>query len=1238
MHRESSSTPNPSRTSQGFPTSAILTASAATPISPPSHCEELHVRTNTRHTPPNRDRPKVPAIVVTGAPDLRECEFTEPGDPMPDLGVRQVRQCYGCSYTIPVSIQGKPIQAVLDTAAEVSVLGLQFFNSLPNRPRFDAKIRLKGIGGGVTMSYRAIIPLAIGNSTYEWPVYVCENENELLLGLDFMKSNGCVLDMPGDVMRMNGECFPLTLEENRIPEFKVSRVTVAKRLVLPPNSKSSVKVKVQVPLESSKSYCINAAVAKRGVHVGSTVVSGSEEVYMPVLNLSDNFIALKKGLDVGSIEEAVEVVEAHEDHGEPATAPVEPVETDPPGIPIPEWVKALRAQCSSQGQTPGSTGSNAAPREAEVDWDTATNWLAELDAVTTAMPDHMLDMFKNSITDLSYHQATRFGLLLLRYEDIFSSHEFDIGCFEGVSHSIETGNNPPVKQKMRRTIVALQEKEKEHLDKYLAMDIIEPASSDWASPPVLVKKKDGSLRYCIDYRLLNQATVKDTYPLPIINDCLDALAGNAYFSALDMSWGYHQIKMDEASRHKTAFTTRYGLFQWKRMPFGLCNSPATFQRAINLVLRGLTWREALAYLDDCLILGNSFDQHLGNIGLVFERFREANLKLKPKKCIFFQKQIEFLGKVISDQGVSIAPSKVEAVRNWPIPSTKKQAQSWLGFVNYHRDHIPNLAEIVSPVYDLVGPKVEFHWTELHTQRFQEVQRLISSAPCLAFPEQKGTFILDTDASDFSIGACLSQIQDSTERPVAFASHTLLKAQRRYCTTRKELLSVVHFTRHFRHYLLGRPFIVRTDHHSLVWLMHFRQAEGQLARWLEELSRFDMKIVHRAGAKHLNADAMSRLPDEVPPCESFRPDIQPSDLPCGGCPYCTRAHRQWAGFLEEVDDVVPFGKALQTSVDGEDREDGLELEDEVYQGLRDLLYPEPSGDPQSDTASAVPVPTAPTQPVVPPSVPVSDPAGAPQAPTYNHTNWFLPYSLEQLQERQWSDPDIQPIVQWLEASQEPSPQELFLHSAPTKLLWQAKDLLCLRHRVLYHKWVTPVGERWLLVVPKCLRERVMDMCHDTKVAGHPGIDKTLLRVRQNFHWPRVKRDVELYVRACNVCNHNKKLRGHRAALRSYHAGVPMERVHIDLIGPLVRSNQGNEHIVVMVDQFSKWVVCAALPDQTAPKVAYEFFSKFVQYFGCPQFLHSDQGRNFEGNLFQAFCELLEIKKTRTTPYHPQGNGQ
>ena len=278
------------------------------------------------------------------------------------------------------------------------------------------------------------------------------------------------------------------------------------------------------------------------------------------------------------------------------------------------------------------------------------------------------------------------------------------------------------------------------------------------------------------------------------------------------------------------------------------------------------------------------------------------MKLKPKKCVFCQSKVEFLGRIVSKNEMSMSSNDVETVAKRAIPKCSKDVERFLGFVNYHRVFIKDFALKATPLYKLTG-KNKFIWEEEQQIAFEELKTYLIQPPVLALPNATDPFILDTDASDVAIGGVLSQVQDGVEKVISFGSYSLIPEQKRYCTTRKELLSIVRFTRQFKHYLLGRIFTVRTDHSSLTWLLRFKDPQGQLARWMEELAQYRMIVKHRAGIKHGNADAVSRLPEDLSPCPSYIRGIRPDVLPCGGCRYCVRADSQWGEFNREVDDVV-----------------------------------------------------------------------------------------------------------------------------------------------------------------------------------------------------------------------------------------------------------------------------------------------------------------------------------------------
>ena len=475
------------------------------------------------------------------------------------------------------------------------------------------------------------------------------------------------------------------------------------------------------------------------------------------------------------------------------------------------------------------------------------------------IPSHLQDLYKRTTDGMNKEQSKEVAKLLQRYEHIFSESDFDIGRTGIIRHQIDTGNARPIKQPLRRLPEHMSKEVSTQIKEMLDKGVIHPSSSPWSSGVVMVKKKDGSHRFCIDYRKLNEVTIKDAYPLPRIDESLDQLAGSSWFSCLDLNAGYWQVEVEPKDRSKTAFVTRDGLFEFEVLPFGLCNGPATFERLMETVLAGLHWQICLIYLDDIIVTGNSFENMIENLDSVFQRLEKAGLKLKPKKCHLFAKQVEFLGHIISKDGIMTDPKKTECIKNWPEPRNVKEIRSFLGLCSYYRKFIFEFSEIAKPLHTLTEKNKTFQWTDKCQEAFSKLKEKLTSAPILAHPDFSKPFILDCDASNFAISGILSQEIDGQERVVVYASRTLSKSERKYCVTRKELLALVHFVKYFRHYLYGKPFTVRTDHSSLRWLMNFKNPEGQIARWIEILSSYSMVIKHRPGRLHTNADAISRIP-------------------------------------------------------------------------------------------------------------------------------------------------------------------------------------------------------------------------------------------------------------------------------------------------------------------------------------------------------------------------------------------
>ena len=495
--------------------------------------------------------------------------------------------------------------------------------------------------------------------------------------------------------------------------------------------------------------------------------------------------------------------------------------------------------------------------------------LSKLDKVEVIESQcHLMETADLSYLDSMLHKVDpsvpheiREGLtrLVHRYHHIFSRDEYDLGRAHTVQHHVNTGDAKPFRQTLRRQPDKYLDIIDEQVELMKKQGLIEEAQSDWASNVVLAKKKDGSLRFCVDYRQSNLRTVKDTYPLPLIGSCLDALGGSKYFSTFDLRSGYHQVMLAPEDADKTTFLTRRGAFKFKVMPFGLTAAPATFQRLMDAVMSGVNFSICLIYLDDIIVFSKSLEEHLERLEIIFKRLETVNLKLKPSKCCLLKREVNFLGHTVSSEGIGADPEKSRSIEQWPEPRSIKDIRIFLGLCSYYRKLVKDFAQKAAPMYELLKKNRRFEWTSECHQSFLTLKSCLTHPPILSMPIDDGQYILDTDCSGQAAGAVLSQVQNGEEKVIAYASRSLSKSEKNYCITRQELLSVVFFVKYFRCYLLGRQFKLRTDHAALRWLRSTPEPIGQQSRWLEILEEFSFDIEHRPGRLHTNADAMSRMP-------------------------------------------------------------------------------------------------------------------------------------------------------------------------------------------------------------------------------------------------------------------------------------------------------------------------------------------------------------------------------------------
>ena len=456
--------------------------------------------------------------------------------------------------------------------------------------------------------------------------------------------------------------------------------------------------------------------------------------------------------------------------------------------------------------------------------------------------------------------------LLLKYWNFFS-HDGSFGKTHLLQHRIITEDVPPIKCKIRPVGPAYEDDLRQQINHLLEQDVIEPADSPWSANLVPVKKKNGNIRWCVDWRRLNAVTKKDAYPMPNVHDCLARLAGSTIFSGVDMAGAFHCIELDPRDREKTAFATPFGSFQQKRLGFGLTNGPSAYCRLVEKVLRGIPPTVAIGFMDDGVIHSSDFATHLTNLDITLAAYQAGGLKLSPAKCDFFAEKITFLGHEVSAAGVRPTEEHVKAVKDWPLPRLKTEIRSFLGAVGYYSEHIADYAQLAAPWFEVMGKttkedeKKELTITPVMKANFHELKQRLITRPVLGLPYFKGPkagrFILDTDFCHLQIAAVLSQLQGDQEVVLAYGSKKLNSAQRNYASHKGELLAGQEYMQKYRYYLQGQHFLWRTDNKALEQNLSMKNPSSVIARWLAILADFSFDVQHRPGKQHVVADALSR---------------------------------------------------------------------------------------------------------------------------------------------------------------------------------------------------------------------------------------------------------------------------------------------------------------------------------------------------------------------------------------------
>ena len=822
-------------------------------------------------------------------------------------------------------------------------------------------------------------------------------------------------------------------------------------------------------------------------------------------------------------------------------------------------------------------------------------------------------MLTKANTTLNPKQRDQLMAILIKHKDLWIKNKLGNLDFD---YDIEVASyQNPIKSADRRWSVEENNLIRKEIETLLDKKFIEPARTPWASRLVLVPKPDGTTRVCVDYRQLNKVTITDAYPTPRVEHVLERLNGNKFFSTFDCEKGYYQVGLTDRTKDITAFTSPMGLFKWTKMPFGLKNAPAVFQRLMDLVLAGLSWQCCMVFFDDIVVFSKSWEDHIRDLDLVFSNLRSAGMTLNFKKSVFAQTELVYLGYLVSADGMKPNPRKVSAVQDFKAPTNVADLRTFLGMTSYFRKFILNYARVAKPLNELVRKgtgkrrdqtQIIQSWGEEEQNAFDKLKRALTSETTLHFPDLRKPFVLECDASDVAIGAVLLQRDDNNNlRPVEYASRLLSPRETRYSVTEREGLGAVWGVKQFRHYLHGQKFKLVTDHSAIRYMMTQLDPKGRMARWVVTLQEFDFEVEHKPGKDNKAADPLSRLDsthgrdntaqpdfDEEIPVPGTDDDLGPGETFCDPNDQCTIEKDS-----NQDDKWKKSAIVVETAL-----ENGVIVRKVMIDRRRKQHRPSTLTTCPDEMAEAL----------------ITSPAEIP------NKTWIT---------AQMADPTWRVMREWIQHKRLSKE-----HSDLNKWATMAdKDYELQDHILCRRVKLDLAGQnifRLVPVVPKLLQMKVALRAH-SRDCCHMGVNKTFDWVRRRFWWPGYFRDVRQVVQECTTCQAIADPKTQTLIEGRIQPKSEFDVVAMDLL-KLPTSEDGYKYLLVAVDHFTRFAWTMPLRSKSA-SATLEAFLKLEMPLNKPRVLLSDNGKEFCNESFDKYCKAFGIEQKFTIPYHPQSDG-
>lgn len=854
---------------------------------------------------------------------------------------------------------------------------------------------------------------------------------------------------------------------------------------------------------------------------------------------------------------------------------------------------------------------------------------------TSEKNDDIASMIKTD--HLNLEEKCNLLQLCTNFSDVFYKENTPLTFTNQIKHCINTFDEIPIFSRTYRYPHVHKNEVDRQIKSMLEQNIIRASNSPWDSPIWIVPKRVDSTgekkwRLVVDYRKLNEKTVSDKYPIPNIDDIFDKLGKCQYFTVLDLASGFHQIEMNPSDIAKTAFSVDTGNdgyrghYEYLRMPFGLKNSPSTFQRVMDNVLRGL--KNVLVYMDDIIVYSTSLQEHIQNLEDVFQRLRESNFKVQLNKCEFMKRETPFLGHIVTAEGIKPDPGKVKAIQNFPIPKTTTEIKSFLGLLGYYRKFIPNFAKITKPLTSCLkkGSKIEV--TPEYINCFRLCQNLLMNDPILQYPDFEKEFNVRCDASNFAIAGVLSQGPIGSDKPIAYASRTLNDSEVRYSTIEKELLAIVYATKYFRPYLYGRRFNIITDHKPLQYLMNIKEPNSRLTRWRLRLEEFDYKIIYQKGKTNTNADCLSRVEiqqnetEEVTNTDSESEDDAPLSL-------LVNHSESPLSSSDEEDNIPLLELARRSRLPDSD----FSAEDEIP--LAVLAAQEEKSKPAPNWEKST-IHTELENPVV--EIPILEkPLNTFDNQlllTFVHHSPSKPKTVEIFPGKkrilaQININNIEKEVIDLFRDKVQPQTKLGIHSPdqyiPAITTTLQKTFKDSAYRLFFCK--TKLQD----VIDKEKQFQIVKGIHDSHT-NHRGIAETEKRVKRNYYWPNIINTVKELINNCEICQTSKYERNpNKQMIQVVPLPIkPFEVVHIDTL------TVNRQKFLTLIDVFSKYAQAYPIESTSGVSVLYALII-YMSHHGLPISITADQGTEFKNLLIREFANLHKITLHYISVGNPASNG-